>query len=49
MTTEETNELVDELNLIEHKELNVITIKYRDNEITVELPECVDLKINNQN
>lgn len=47
MTIEETEKLLDELNLVEHEALNVIT--YRGNEIPVEVPECFDLKINNQN
>lgn len=47
MTIEETEELLDELNLVEHEALNVIL--YRGYEIPVEEEVYLDLKIKSQN
>jgi hypothetical protein len=47
MTTEETEELIDELNLVEHKRLNFIL--YRGCEIPIGEQICFDVTIDNQN
>ncbi|MBE0425835.1 MAG: hypothetical protein IBX72_04205 [Nitrospirae bacterium] len=47
MTIEETEELIDELNLVEHEASNVII--YRGCEIPIEEETCFDLTMNNQN
>ena len=47
MTTEETEKLIDELNLVEHEAL--IFIIYRGNEIPIGEQICFDKIIDNQN
>ena len=47
MTTEETEELIDELNLVEHEAVNVVI--YRGCEIPIEEQVCFDVTIDNQN